>query len=332
VAIWVADTEKTCDFVTNVLGWKRHPMRVEVGEDEKTMGGMLATFIDAGGFWLQLIEPTSPGPGVDFLEELGDGALVELDFEVGGDYEAALADLSERGVEMRNMDGTPLKGRGVINGIRVNDGMELPGPRIAYFPLNLTRGTTVEYYERRPDDETSLVNRRDRTWHETLDPESPRVDHVSVLALDIEKTAAFYTDILGLKRHPMVFGVDESAERIGEMSYIFIDANDVWLAVVQPTGPGPAMDLIGRRCDGYLMELAVEVHDLDDHYDRMRAMGITMVDFGDQPLAPGTKGSNLEPYGDRYHYFPLGVSRGMRIAVVERGPRGSSLFRQRDEA
>jgi catechol 2,3-dioxygenase-like lactoylglutathione lyase family enzyme len=333
VAVWVADTEKTCDFLTNVVGWRRHPMKMAVSDAEETTGGMLATFIDAGGFWLELIEPTSPGPGMDLLEELGDGALVELDFEIGDEYEAALAEMAERGIEMLSMDGSPLVGGGRIHeGITQDGELQSPGERIAYFPSMLTRGTTVEYYERRSDDETSLLNVRDSTWNEKPDPASPRVDHICVLALDLEKTAAFYTEVMGLRRHPMKLGFDEAPKEIGEMANTFIDANGVWLEVVQPTAPGPAMELLERHCDGYLLELCVEVDDLDLHYDRMQAKGVTMVNFDGSPLAQGTKGLTLEAYGDRIHYFPLDVSRGMRIMVYERGPRESSLIHRRDDS
>ena len=45
VAIWVEDIEKTCDFLTNVVGWKRHPMQTVVDSGERTTGGMVTTFV-----------------------------------------------------------------------------------------------------------------------------------------------------------------------------------------------------------------------------------------------------------------------------------------------
>ncbi len=54
------------------------------------------------GFWLELILPTSPGPGMDILEEQGDGAIVEINFE------AVLNDMKARSIPMFNMDGSSL--------------------------------------------------------------------------------------------------------------------------------------------------------------------------------------------------------------------------------
>ena len=91
------------------------------------------------------------------------------------------------------------------------------------------------------------------------------------------------------------------------------------------------MDLLKEKGDGYVLEIAAEVDDLDAFYDRTAAKGVTMVSIDGKPLAAGTKGATIEPTGDRHHYFPLNVSCGMRITVFERGPRDSSLFHRRDD-
>ena len=36
VAVWVDDMEATVNFLTDVVGWRRHPMLVEVSEDDPT--------------------------------------------------------------------------------------------------------------------------------------------------------------------------------------------------------------------------------------------------------------------------------------------------------
>ena len=106
-AIWVEDMKKTVGFLTEVVGWRRHPMEIAVSVEDETTGGMEAVFIDANGLWLELILPTSPGPGMDILEEKGDGAIIEINFEPD-DYQAVLDDMKVRGIPLFNMDGSPL--------------------------------------------------------------------------------------------------------------------------------------------------------------------------------------------------------------------------------
>lgn len=108
IAVWSADTEASARFLTEVMGWKRNPTVIHVSDEEKTIGGMIGTFFDSPGLWFELIEPTTPGPGQDILDDLGDGALVEINFDLGNEYGLTLEKLAARGVEMVSMNGSPL--------------------------------------------------------------------------------------------------------------------------------------------------------------------------------------------------------------------------------
>lgn len=334
LAVWVADVEKTTQFLAEIVGWKRHPMLVEVSEEDQTTGGMKAVFFDGGGLWLELVLPTSPGPGMDILEEVGEGAIVEVNFEaVDADYLKILEEMEAAGIRMLSMDGSPLKDGGRIEeSVQGNAATAETGQRIAFWPSDLSCGTKIEVYERWMDDATNLLNIRDESWRtDERNPDTPCIDHVSVLVEDLQKAAEFYTETLGLKRHPHEFGIDGSASSFGAMHCIFIEANGVWVQLVQPASAGYAMDLLKEKGEGHVVEVAAEVDDLDAFYDRMAAKGTTMVNFDRTPLASGTKGVTIEPSGDRQHYFPLNVSHGMRIMVYERGPRDFSLLHRRDD-
>ena len=334
-AIWVEDMEKTATFLADIVGWKRHPMEIAVSSEDETTGGMEAVFIDGNGLWMELILPTSAGPGMDILREQGAGAIVEINFEPGN-YEAVLDDMKARGIPMFNMDGSPLgEDGGVIKEGVVEEGeMENIGQRIAYWSTDLTRGTTVEIYELLKEDETNLLNVRDRTWvNEKPNPGSPRIDHVAILVEDLDSTAGFYTDVMGLRRHPMKIGIDsDSNTGVGGLDISFVDANGVWLELVQPTGPGPIMDLLKKKGDGYVAELIAEVDNLDDYYDQVKAKGVELVNIDGTPFQDGEKCFVLEPYGDKAAYFPKDVSCGMTIEVYERGPRDTSLMHKRDDS
>lgn len=333
VAIWVDDMDKTSKFLTDIVGWKRHPMEFGVSADDPTTGGMDAIFIDANGLWLELILPTSPGPGMDILKEQGAGAIVEVNFEPA-DYDAVLADMKAKGIGMLNMDGTPLSSDGgsIKEGMGQGDEVDEHGQRIAYWPTDVTGGSTIEIYERNDDDEKSLFSIRSRMWkNEKPNPGSPRVDRVAIFVKDLEKSAKFYTDVMGLKRHPMKTEIDgDSNKGVGGLKIAFIDANGVWLELVQPAGPGPFMDLLNEKGDGYVSELVVEVDDMDEYFDAMTAKGVQMVDADGASFADGEKGFVLEPWGLKGAYFPTDVSGGMKIEVYQRGPRETSLFDARD--
>ncbi len=335
LAIWVEDMGKTVSFLTDIVGLKRHPMVVEVSEDDPTCGGMEAVFVDGNGLWLEMILPTTPGPGMDMLKEYGDGAIVEVNFEaVDDDYMNIINDMTSKGVQMLSMDGSPLKDGGKIDeGVRGLDDTHETGQRIAYWPTAVSCGTTIEVYEKMLADETNLLNVRNQMWKgEKTDPNSPRIDHVSILVEDLEKTASFYTEIMELSRHPIMFENEAGVSDEGTFKSVFIDANGVWVQLVQPTSSGYLMNLLKEKGDGYAMEVALEVEDLDKFYDQMQDKGITMVNLNGSSLELGTKGASLMPYGDRYHYFPLCVSRGLRVMVYERGPRVTSMLHRRDDA
>ncbi len=335
IAVWTGDLDKTSKFLTDVVGWKRHPMEFGVSPEDETTGGMEGVFFDANGIWLELILPTSPGPGMDILNEKGSGAIIEINFEPA-DYDATLAEMKAKGIAMENMDGSPLGADGgtIKEGVHDGDGIDEQGQRIAYWPKELACGSTVEIYEMDEDDDKALLTIRDRMWEgQKADPKTPRADHISVFVKDLEKAARFYTDVMGLKRHPMLTEIDGGANgELGGLKMAFIDTNGVWLELVQPTSAGPFMDLLEEKGDGYLAELICEVDDIEAYYDQMKAKGVELVDAEGKPFPAGTKSFVIEPFGTRGAYFPSDAAGGMTIQLYQRGPRDTDIMHRRDDA
>ncbi|HOP21109.1 MAG TPA: hypothetical protein PK585_13590, partial [Amphiplicatus sp.] len=83
---------------------------------------------------------------------------------------------------------------------------------------------------------------------------------------------------------------------------------------------------------GTLVELGVEVGDIGAFFDEMQAKGIVMTAGDATPLPAGAKAITDETSGDRYAYFPLDKSEGMRIMVFQRGPAETSVFTKRDQS
>ena len=145
IAVWAEDIDKTATFLQEVLGWRRHPLRFGVDEDSTVFGGMELAFIDANGFWLERVEPTTEGPGMDFLKQKGNGSLVELDFFVD-DFDAHVAHMEARGIELIGMDGEPMKDGGLLREWYIDEkGQRQRGDeRLSYLPFDLARGTSIE--------------------------------------------------------------------------------------------------------------------------------------------------------------------------------------------
>lgn len=331
LAIWVDDMPKMIAFLTNIVGWKQHPMVIEVDESDPTIGGMKAVFIDANGLWLELIEPTTPGPGMDILNKMGGGAIVEANFEaIGPDYASTLEVMASQGIKMLSMDGSPLVNDGLISeGVQGMEETAETGQHIAYWPTDITGGTTIEVYARDLNDDTNLLNVRDKQWiDEAPRPGSPRMHHVVIMVKDMERAAGFYTETLGLKRSSANFDIESAGnESIGAINLAFINSGNekVWLELCQPTGPGAVMDYMIEKGEGQMVELVVEVDDIASYYDSVRAKGIQLVDIGGTPIKEEEKYHTVQPYGEKIAYFPSDVACGLTIEVIERGPKETSI-------
>ena len=321
--IWVDDIEGSAIFLSEVVGFKRHPMEIGVSADDATTGGMEGVFFDGNGLWLELIKPTTPGPGMDILDKVGAGALVEINFQPE-DYDGVLREMKDKGIQMLNMDGSPLNDDGglIKEGVGTGDDIEHTGQRIAYWSNELTRGTSVEIFEVKSGDEGGLINIRDKMCEneESAGPDEPWVDHIAVWVKDLEETASFYTDVLGLERYHKEIdtSADNDNEKLGGFKAAFIDAKGVWLELVQPVGDGTLMEILNDKGDGYLGEICVCVNDFDAYNERMKAKGIQMLNIDGSPL--DGKNCVLEPYGEKMAYFPSELSCGMIVEVVQPGP------------
>ena len=184
LALWSEDIDATAAFLDDALGWKRHPIVFGVDEDNETFGGMSLAFIDANGLWIEPVQPTTDGPGMEFLKAKGNGALVELDFAVD-DFDKNIETMRAKGIELIGMDGKALKDRGLLSEWVMIDGKRERGDELlSYLPFDVARGTSIELFWEYPN---GVILLRDKMVEgKTLTPKSAaRLNHVAVLAEDV---------------------------------------------------------------------------------------------------------------------------------------------------
>jgi catechol 2,3-dioxygenase-like lactoylglutathione lyase family enzyme len=318
IAVWAKDIDKTAAFLEKALGWKRHPMVFGVAEDNPVFGGMELAFIDANGLWVELVQPTTDGPGMEFLNQKGDGAIVELDFFLD-DFKAHLKDYEARGIELIGMDGLPLQNGGLLSEWVLIDGEKVPADEfLSYLPFDLARGTSIELAT---EDINGAVILRDTLWKDSpRTPKSaPHTDYVAVLAEDFEKSLNVYTDILNLKKSASDIGVRREWMGFDDQEHAWIEANHegTWIELISPKGSSKGV--LAEQGDGAIIEIGVEVQDIAQYAKELEAKGITMTAGDDVALPVGEVAVTDPKTGDRYAYLPLEQSEGMRIMIFQRG-------------
>ncbi|WP_396275050.1 VOC family protein [Hyphomonas sp.] len=166
-----------------------------------------------------------------------------------------------------------------------------------------------------------------------------RLSHVAIVVDDIEQTSRFFTDVVGWKRHPIEFSISGDEPTTGAMKLAFIDANGLWLELVEPVAPGPAKDLLDQKGSGTIIELAFATNDFDEMIQRMESDGIQMLAMDGSPL--GEKGGRIdqtirvndaiERLSVRIAYWPTPLTSGTSVEVIDLSPdRDPDVFSVRD--
>lgn len=290
----VTDPGATAAFLEDVLGWKSAVTQSETRAEAARSGNRPVVLSDVRGFQLELTHDP----------ECGATPYRRLSF-AGRDLDGVLKRLASSG---RASSVPPMPGFGQQSAVSI--------------PLDVSAGTPV-----------AVVRSMQPAVQRVRGAGTIRVDRIAIFVSDVERSARFYSDVLGLHRNPETIEVDGASNaRSGGLRVGFIDANGVWLALVQPVGDGPLMDYLREHGDGHIAELIAEIDDLGAFYDRMDARGISLVDTRGAPVDPEEKAVVLEPYGDRIAYLPAALAGGLVIELAQRGPPETSLLERRDRA
>ncbi|CAN1552170.1 hypothetical protein MCEREM21A_02234 [Sphingomonadaceae bacterium] len=305
----IDDPEASAKFFSDVFGWQRPNMQsaaTSVPTKQLEERATNVTWVDAHGFYLELIKSSTADDDL-----CTHGSYRSLTF-VPPNWPISANTLPVTEKDAGKLD----FGAHLAERITDSGGQFLvPKSITGQLDIRLSPARGLETYQ---NSNTGKVS-------------EPRVDRIAIIVRNAEETARFFTEKLGLRRHPDAIDLDGAANpESGGIHVVFVDANGVWLALVQPVGAGPLNAYLDTHGDGVIAELIIEVPSVADFYDRMAAENITLVNTRGAPVDPVAKAHVLEPFRDKIAYFPADVTGGLTIELVERGDKSTSLLEHRD--
>ena len=307
INLLVKDLDATARFFTEIVGWRRNPLLYADGDEPKTFGSGIASWIDANGIWLELTQPTVNG--ADMERTRHEDVFDTIGFEAD-DFRSTFDALKTRGITLKGFGPDPLENEGrlylwvISNGAAVSRGEDYA----ALVPPETSRKIVVEIFQRGPT-ESSIIRRREALQsEETGSPDGPRLNRVVVRSEDPGKAAKFFTDVLYLNPD-----VAMSAPTNATVTATSDGHQKVWVGI-------EALGSSGAANDGHIKELAAQVDDIAAFYDRMAAKGIRMVTDTGAPLPAGKK-FVVSKSGEWFAYFPLNASRGIPLRIYQHAPR-----------
>jgi methylmalonyl-CoA epimerase len=116
-----------------------------------------------------------------------------------------------------------------------------------------------------------------------------RVNHVGIAAKNLEERLRFWSDALGMR----VAG-RETVESEG-VRIVFLPAGESRVELLEPTrSDSPVARFLEKRGEG-IHHLTLEVDDVQEVLDRIRAHGLPMLDEAPRPGASGSRVAFLHP-------------------------------------
>ncbi len=161
-------------------------------------------------------------------------------------------------------------------------------------------------------------------------PDPPYLEHIGIYAESTERTAAFLTDIIGLRLNNVKWEIKPDTPQSGGVKLGFIDGNGMQFTLIEPTTPGPTLDELRRFGNGAVAELDFEVNDFNATYDLLESRGVGFVNMDGKPFPAGQRGWHLDDFGISLVYLPKDLSRGMTIEIYQRGPEDKDILHARD--
>jgi len=116
-----------------------------------------------------------------------------------------------------------------------------------------------------------------------------RIAHIGVGVKDTDLAKALYQDMLSL---PV-----SHEERLGELKIAFVPVGQTNIELVQSTDPEGIMNkFIEKKGEG-IHHLALEVEDIDQAFEELKAKGVPLIDQQARPGAHEARIAFLHPKG-----------------------------------
>ncbi len=116
-----------------------------------------------------------------------------------------------------------------------------------------------------------------------------RIAHIGVGVIDADKAKSLFQEMLGL---PVT-----GEECVGELKTVFLPVGETNLELVQSTEPDGVMKkFIEKRGEG-IHHIALEVEDIDQALEELKAKGVPLIDQQARPGAHQTRVAFLHPKG-----------------------------------
>jgi methylmalonyl-CoA/ethylmalonyl-CoA epimerase len=120
-----------------------------------------------------------------------------------------------------------------------------------------------------------------------------KIDHIGIAVKDIESTAGFYRDILGL---PLV-GIEEVAEQKVKVAFFSIGETNIEL--VMPTSEdSPVAKFLDSKGEG-IHHICYASDDIEADLAHFKARGARLIDETPRPGAHGAKVAFVHPKSSR---------------------------------
>jgi len=128
-----------------------------------------------------------------------------------------------------------------------------------------------------------------------------KISHIGLAVADLEPVRRMYTELLGL---PL-----DHEEMLGELKIAFVPVGQTNLELVQSTDPeGVMAKYVAKKGEG-IHHIALEVEDIHQAVEELKAKGMEMIDQKPRPGAHGATIAFLHPR----------ATHGVMIELVEPG-------------
>lgn len=136
-----------------------------------------------------------------------------------------------------------------------------------------------------------------------------RLHHVGIVTANIEAALRHYAEVFGCEM-TQILSVDKPGMKLRT---VMLSVGESHLQLLEPES-GLGLDDLKNGGEGAIFEMALEVSDIEEMYDRMKARNIEPVNIVGEPLQ--TK-FHVASSGNRYFYLPRNKMRGTRIEIYQ---------------